>query len=239
MSTESMFEQVILKSLHDLAGGLDEEQLAGVLEADVFAGAIAEAVPAVAEILIDSLLEAAPEMLAERASPEATTREQVRRTFGPGLDICEMLLRIASEMGEEFTAEEFGDGDDIPIVPYTLAHLLARTCRIGEETLLLLKNGWGLGAYARWRAMHEAGVFASFIAEHGEEAASRFVDHHPVQRWRILRGECARLQAAEQNVAQDLIEDLATLDARINELREEFGRVFLTDYGWAAEALEA
>src|SRR2546423_1593062 len=135
MSMEQMFEELIHQSLHEATTNLSEEQIGQALEESVFADAIADTVPVIAEVLVDALFQAAPDMLAERSGPEATTREQIRRVFGPGLDICEMLLRIASEMGEEFTDEEFGDGDSIPIVPYTLGHLLARTCRIAEETL--------------------------------------------------------------------------------------------------------
>ena len=237
MSVEKIFEEMLLKAVHGAATGLDEDQMRRGLDGVLFGEAMVETVPEVAEILVESLFEAAPDMLAERAGPEAVTRQQVRGVFGPGLDICEMLLRIASEMGEEFTDVEFGSNDSIPIMPYTLAHLLARTCRIAEETLMLLKHGWGLGAYARWRAMHEVGVFASFIGDHGEETARRFVEHQPVQRWRILRGERARLETAEQDLSDDLLEELADLDRRINDLVEDLGRVFLTDYGWAAQAL--
>jgi Family of unknown function (DUF5677) len=233
-----MFEDIILKGLRKGMAGLDDERVTEALKGEVFAGAIADAVPAIAESLVGGLSREAPDMLAERAGDQAGMREQVRRTFGPGLDICEMLLRIAGEMGDEFSIEEFGEAESVPVVPFTLAHLLARTCRIGEETLLLLKNGWGLGAYARWRAMHEVAVFCSFIAEHGEETARRYVEHHPVQRWQIVRGESRRLRDRQEDVPDELTQELAQLDTRIGELRAEFGGVFTTSYGWAAAALE-
>ena len=54
-----------------------------------------------------------------------------------------------------------------------LSRLLARACRIAEEVLVLLKAGYGQGALARWRALHEVAVVADLIAENGEDCAER------------------------------------------------------------------
>ncbi len=53
--------------------------------------------------------------------------------------------------------------------------------------LVLLKNGYGQGALARWRTLHEVTCVARFIARHGEAVAEQYLLHDMVESWRATR----------------------------------------------------
>ncbi len=158
--------------------------------------------------------------------------EQVRHTYGDGLDLVEAVLKMADESGEEFVDRYFRDDDGVPIMLWVLAHLQARACRIAEEALILLRAGLGLGAYARWRSLHEMAVVGTFIEQHGEETALRYFEHIEVDSWLQLR-------AAEDSgrITDEQREALVKAQADVDKLREKYGERFLTDYGWAADAV--
>ncbi len=184
-STEELFESI----LHDVAArsfeGHTEDEIERVVASGRLGKAVQETIPEVSKQLADKLVATAPQMLAERAGALAVTAEEVRRTYGPGLDLFEIVLRIASETGAEY-AERYLQIDGGPAAPWVLAHLQARACRIAEEALTLLKAGFGPGASSRWRALYEIAVVATFVGKHGDGTAARYVDHLWVQRWKLL-----------------------------------------------------
>ncbi|HTC68987.1 MAG TPA: DUF5677 domain-containing protein, partial [Acidothermaceae bacterium] len=200
-STEGLFESI----LEDVAAHAFEGHTDAEIERVIASGRLGEAIqatiPEVATRLADTLVASAPRMLAERAGTAAVVAGEVRRIYGPGLDLCEMVLRIASETGGDY-AEEHLRPDGGPVTPWVMAHLLARACRIVEEGLALLKAGFGPGASSRWRALYEIAVVATFIGQHGAETATRYVDHLWVQRWRILKDatDAGTFDPADQSV---------------------------------------
>lgn len=172
-------------------------------------------------------------MLAERAKYAATVAEEVRSIYGPGLDLCERVLKITSETGADYASEHLKP-DGGPVTPWVMAHLLARACRVAEEGLALLKAGFGPGASSRWRSLYEIAVVATFIGQHGDETATRYVDHLWVQRWRILEdaADAGTLDPADQS-------HLDAAKCEVDRLVTQHGDEFKHDYGWAAFALPA
>jgi hypothetical protein len=232
-STEELFESI----LHDVAvrafEGHTEDEIERVVASGRLGKALQETIPEVSKQLADKLVTTAPQMLAERTGALAVTAEEVRRMYGPGIDLFEVVLRIASETGAEY-AERYLQIDGGPAVPWVLAHLQARACRIGEEALTLLKAGFGPGASSRWRALYEIAVVATFVGKHGDETAVRYVDHLWVQRWKLLR-DAADTGTLDQDGQQALDEAKCEVD----RLVAVHGKAFTHDYGWAARALPA
>jgi hypothetical protein len=58
-----------------------------------------------------------------------------------------------------------------------LSRIASRALVVAAEVSLLLRNGFQIGAYTRWRTMHEAGLFAMLIAQEGPDIAERFLIH--------------------------------------------------------------
>lgn len=226
-----------MSALMGAVEGRDADEVMKLVEAGFVDEVIKGSVPEIGVVLADSLEELAPQMLAERRGPEAVMADDVRRTYGRGIDLTEAVLRIASEMGEEYVESHFADEEGVPVVLWVLGHLQARACRIAEEALVLAKAGYGLGAYSRWRALHEVVVIASFVARQGEDVATRYVEHLAVDRLRSL--ELAAERAERLGEAPLPEAELEELRAEVDELVERYGRPFRSDYGWAAEALGA
>jgi hypothetical protein len=116
-----------------------------------------------------------------------------------------------------------------------LGRLTARACRISEEILVLLKAGYGQGGMARWRALHEVAVVATFIQENGDACAERYFKHEAVESWRAAKefqGHAAAL-GAEPNTP----EVMASLEEEYDAVVAEYGLQFAGHYGWAYDAL--
>jgi uncharacterized protein DUF5677 len=234
MSMNEWISSTLEKALQDAFDGRSDEEVEKFVNSGALESVVDKTIPTVAATLVDGLMSGAPEMLVHRRSVEATIAEQVRRTYGRGIDLCEAILKIASECGEEYVELQFGDHPDgsVPAIPWVIAHLQARACRIAEEALLLARHGYGLGAYARWRSLHEVVVVGAFIKEHGQETAVRYVEHLMVDRWRLLvaLSESGRIDNEDRDA-------LAEAQASVDQLVAKYGASFRDEYGWASDAL--
>lgn len=118
-----------------------------------------------------------------------------------------------------------------------LGRLSARACRIAEEVLVLLKAGYGQGALARWRALHEVAIVADVIAEYGDECAERYFAHEGVESWRAMQEYQEHAAALGQEPYSD--EEVESARQQYEALLERYGRSFAGPYGWAQEAVAA
>lgn len=58
-----------------------------------------------------------------------------------------------------------------------LTYINGRALQVANEILLLLRNGYADGAYARFRTLYELSVIAHFINSHGDEFAQAYMDY--------------------------------------------------------------
>jgi hypothetical protein len=226
------FHEIVVRALAKALDGRSEEDVQRFLDKDGVSRMLDETIPAISQHFADSLIEAAPEMIANRREIQAAVAEKVQRVQGPGLDLVEALLRMADESVEEFVDRYFKEADGTPIMLWVLAHLQARACRIAEEAMLLLRAGFGLGAYARWRSLDEIAVVGAFVGRHGEDMALRYFEHIGVDRWRELRAA-----EASGRITDEEREVLAEAQVEVDELKQKYEPSFLEDYGWAAVAI--
>lgn len=184
--------------------------------------------------LVQDLKAAAPEMLEERRRGRHEYRKMIEEHWAQAFDLYEVVLRLAFEAGTDFgeTRAERLDGQRVFVV---LNRLHARGCRIAEEILVLLKNGYGQGALARWRTLHEVTCTAIFIAEHDEDVAERYLLHEVVESWQAMKDyeRCASALDYEP-LAEGELEHARE---QVDRLIEQFGKAFKEPYGWAADAL--
>lgn len=59
-----------------------------------------------------------------------------------------------------------------------LAYINGRALQVANEILILLRNGYADGAYARFRTLYELSVIAHFINTHGDEFAQAYFDYN-------------------------------------------------------------
>jgi hypothetical protein len=228
MGVGKTFREILLAALQTHFNQHGEK----VLDRAVIKAALADSLPAISSDLVEALHADANRMLAERADTEHHVAAEVRKHYGEALELTEMVLRIAHAMGEE-VVEEHLQPPKSPVVVWVVAHLHARACRIAEEALLLVKAGYGLGAYSRWRSLHEVVIVSAFISQHGQEVALRYIEHMSVGDFRALRDYAEHAEKAGYEPLPDgrLEEAQAAYDA----LRTRYGKAFVQDYGWAAD----
>jgi hypothetical protein len=233
MGIEDDFRGVIEDAVMQAAEQAGEEAIIRAVESGRLGEAIAASASEIGASIADGLAARTPGLIAERRANEAGIAELIRQAYGAGLDLCESVLRSAHEIGEEYVDLSAPEGEDgVPVLRWVLGHLHARACRIAEEALILARAGYGLGAYSRWRALHEVVVVGEFIKQNGDDTATRYYAHMTVNRWQLLKAasESGRLDEYKQGA-------LARAQQRVDELADVYGPEFIRDYGWAAQAL--
>ena len=227
------------EALDQALAKLTPEQVAKLGEDDALSEkvstAIGEAIDNSADLIVDTLTQNSPPMLAERQAFRVKFEGRVVQYWGRAFDLSEMVIRVAHELGEAH-CEKHVPPDGVRDYAFeVLARLQARALRIAEEVLVLLKAGYGQAAMARWRALHEVAVVADFILEHGDDCAERYFAHEAVETWKAMRefqthaialGETPYTNEQEQATKTEH-------DAVIAKYGKRFGE----DYGWAQAAL--
>lgn len=58
-----------------------------------------------------------------------------------------------------------------------LWYINGRAIQVGNEILVLLKNGYADGAYARHRTLYELSIIADFISKYGDDVAKKYIEY--------------------------------------------------------------
>ena len=200
-------------------------------------GSMSEISDEVAESLLDKIKKAAfSGSLEENRQEIRGFEERLRGLWGEPLDLLELFIGLALEAGSVFNSEYRNDSvrtnDE---VFHALTQLHARACQVSSAILILLKSGYADDAVARWRSLHEISVVSSFICQHGQELAERYLLHDVIQQYKLAcehRSYKGRIN--EEPISQEEFDKLETVR---NKLVDQFGDQFKQDYGWAAREL--
>ena len=153
------------------------------------------------------------------------------------LHLLELTVELAQEVGAEINDESSAGGESSPEHTFNaLVAIHARACQMSCAILALLRSGFADDAHARWRSLHELAVVSSFISQHGEDVAERYLLHEIVQQQKLARAyQKHEIRAGLEPLTQAEIDEL---DQRYASLVARFGKPFRSDYGWAASVLE-
>ena len=111
MTVPEHFHDIVAWTLATALDGRPAEEVERFLGLGGVGRMLDESLPDVSRHFADSLVEAMPEMIAHRRGFQATVAEQVRQTYGRGLDLIEAVLKMGDESGEEFVDRYFQDGE--------------------------------------------------------------------------------------------------------------------------------
>jgi len=143
-----------------------------------------------------------------------------------------MLLTMAREWGQwVYTRHNSRKASNRILLKDILIRLHVRACQVTDEIICLLENGFADGAMARWRTLHEIGVVATVLSQHGENIAERYLDHQAVESKRAMNKYascCARL-GYKPLPAREVNKITKAYDAAITK----YGKDFDANYGWA------
>jgi hypothetical protein len=188
--------------------------------------------PEATRLMMEAWRRDTPGDLEIRVGERRQTAQRVEEVWGEAFRGLDQLLSVCEEFGMIFAHRLRDAKGDLPFTLRVLIGLFTRGVQVGEETFHLLRGGFAAGAEGRWRTLHELAVVAWFIANHGDRTAERYMLHNDVHVERSMRLEQRHHEALRMEPYTKQEMDDAQKDVR--ELRKRFGRVFETDYGWAA-----
>lgn len=147
-----------------------------------------------------------------------------------------MLLTIIREWSQEaHERENTRTKRNREQIPALLIRFLVRACQVTDEIICLLENGFGDGAMARWRTLHEITVVATVISQYGESMAKRYLAHQAVESKRAMD---KYLACYEQIGYRPLpVREQKKILRHYDKAIVQYGKPFKTDYGWAASHL--
>lgn len=155
---------------------------------------------------------------------------------------------------EESIKNYIKEKEELSLLDLVLILLNYKVIDTAREVSILVEKGYGSGALARWRTIHESRVMAIFIKTRGdqaEECAEAYIAHYGIQGYNkfILHSECAEEWGfssldylANKNNKKKLDEAGYELtkkglekywEDKKNQLVSNYGKAFVSDYGWA------
>lgn len=185
---------------------------------------------------VKSLRNRWPEQFEWEEAQVALFRYNLEARWGNGLNLLRMLLTISREWGEEeYKRVTRQKKTDNPALREVFFRLHVRACQVADEIICLLENGFSDGAMARWRTLHEIGVVAQIICEHGEDLAVRYMAHDIVEAKAAL-DEYER-SMVPLGAKPSSKHEKESLNREYNRALTKYGRFFKSNYGWAADHL--
>jgi hypothetical protein len=190
-----------------------------------------------ATALLSELYKRLPDMLRNRARLDAGFRRRCYRRWKEGLDLLKMFLVMSEEYGSAYNHRGRPKAvKDQDFRFEAIVRLHARSLRVANEMLVLLREGYPDGALSRWRTLHELAVIATFLSANDKEVSERFLAHRGIVSYKALRQH-------EQYVPRSGMAPLAPgeLDAakQIRDaLVQHYGKEFGEDMGWAYPAIQ-
>ena len=164
-------------------------------------------------------------------------RKNLENRWGEPIGKLRMLLSISREWCQEVYVREMRlKTDNKTHLRDVLIRLLVRACQVTDEIICLLENGFADGAMARWRTLHEIGVVAAVISQHGEGIVERYVAHQAVESKRAMDKymECCERLGYKAIPERERQKITKAYDAAV----VRYGKNFKSDYGWAATHLK-
>jgi hypothetical protein len=164
-------------------------------------------------------------------------RDRMEDRWGQPLGQLRMLLNIAREWCEKAHTRELRQKKEKKLDSKNiLIRLLVRACQVTYEIICLLENGFADGAMARWRTLHEIGVVAAILSQHGEDIVERYIAHQAIESKRAMdkyMSCCEQLgyKPLSEKAQRKIVKAYEAANAR-------YGKEFGSDYGWASEHLK-
>jgi Family of unknown function (DUF5677) len=166
-----------------------------------------------------------------------TEREDLKRKianqWGEAFSDLRMLLEFCRQQGEEFNRINY----NLRLKKHrtrnhVLARLHIRACRIADEIITLLENGFAEGARGRWRTLYEVAVAAVLISEGGDPLAERYMDHGAVEQKHAL-DDHDRANSVNAN-SEISMSERKEIEHRFNTIVDRYGSDFKGMHGWAS-----
>ncbi len=190
-----------------------------------------------AKALLERYKRQLPEILGQWRAERSDFQRQLVAHWGSAFDLYDACYRLAFFAGhginERHRAAAYARQDRVYEV---LARLHSSACLTASEVRALVFTGHGGGALAVSRKALELAVIGTFVRERGQDVAERYVKHATYERLKWAEEYDAAATALGEQPHDPT--ELWRLRERCAELEREYGKNYLSDYGWAAGTLK-
>lgn len=213
------------KSIEAFSGKID-----GIME-----GLVLSVINKMAESVRKTLQSRMDDMLEDQYAIQSEFDDNLYDMWAEALNLLQGLIVISDEAAQGYLkrSDKYSEND---ITQNLLVRLHAKANQISKEILSLIRHGFADGAQARWRSLHELAVVCSFIAQHGDSVAERYIQHESVEIYKAAK----QYNQYYTKLGAEKIDDseMALIEKEYQELVDKYGKSYGSDYGWSATTLK-
>ncbi len=188
------------------------------------------------ERAVDLFLEDAGDVLFELRSEHSLLQARIADRWEDAFDLYELFRASSFALAQRAWAPEEAS-TRIDLERRVAVRLLfVRAYVTAGEILALIRAGFGNGAVARWRTMHEVEVLAALLAAAEEDTVRSYGDYLAYEAWRTI----ATYERHHEELGWEPLpaEELQAITARGEDVRREYrGRLARSSYEWARREL--
>jgi hypothetical protein len=188
------------------------------------------------ERAVELFLEDVHDPLFELRSAHSLMQARIGDRWEDAFDLYELYRAGAFALAQRAWApQDAGNRTDLER-RIAVRLLFVRAYVTAGEILALVRAGFGNGAVARWRTMHEAEVVATVLARAEDDTVRRYGDYQAYNTWRMVQTyERHRDELGWEPIPED---ELRVITERGEDVRREYrGRIGLSGYEWARREL--
>ena len=176
-----IFQQGIIEAANDMAEQGVSEQ---VIEERIFKNlntSLYELVKTSANDTVDFFKQHMYEIELEERANAAEFLARQEQKWGKCFAASQAMYTMAVESAELYSNYVINEIEDDVFLEkqftfLALQHIQGRACQEFLEILVLMREGFADGAYARWRSMFELSCVATFIVKYGEKTAKLYYE---------------------------------------------------------------
>lgn len=189
----------------------------------------------ISEEIHTHLRASANEILGEVGRQTKAFERRNKRRWKRPLDQLKIMVHITEESADSLVDEWNKKHLDDPYTFCALNHLCAKSLLLSREIVCLIEGGFADGALGRWRTLHETAATASFIAQHDELTAEKFIASFAFKSKKAMSQTNEYAERARLTSFSD--EELQAAKEECDELEARLGEGLGDDWGWARTAL--
>lgn len=241
--SEKQLEEACVSSEEELKLKLQEiiDKLPKSIEAfsgridGMMKGLVLSVVNKMAESVRKTLQSRMDDMLEDQYAIQSEFDDNLYDMWAEALNLLQGLIVISDEAAQGYLkrSDKYSVND---ITQNLLVRLHAKANQISKEILSLIRHGFADGAQARWRSLHELAVVCSFIAQHGDSVAERYIQHESVEIYKAAK----QYNQYYTKLGAEKIDDseMTLIEKEYQELIDKYGKSYGSDYGWSAITLK-
>lgn len=162
-------------------------------------------------------------------------KKEIKKIWSVPLNLLELLIETSINISKNYDVRKLEEYENNVNLFDALRRLQGRACLISNEILVLLREGFPDGAYARCRTLYETMIISSFLIDSkygGNEVSKRYLDYSVVSDL----NEARKIEKYNKtfNGSFSISKEIKKLENTVEQLKSVYGDDFVkSDYAWA------